>query len=199
MTSWRRALLVAAVAAAAAACNRPSSEGRVEGGPPLVELRDTRGQRRLAVWKTGGGFRWVDSLEGSGQLQAEAGGRLRGHDPRRGLVEATGAGGGTIQVRYPDGTALRLSREGDLLRLGDAAGIPIARVRSEKEEAVLRDAGGVVALRARRAGGRIVVTDREGATVAFVVGNAPLEQAAFAALSSLSAVERVLLLGLPGP
>jgi hypothetical protein len=182
--------------ALAAACNR--TESGVEGRPPLVELRDARGQRRLALWKTGDGLRYHDVLEGSGQLQVEAGGRVHGHDPRRGPVERSAAAPGAVQLRYRDGTGLRLSREGDLLRLGDAAGIPLARLRVAGEEAVLHDAGGVVALRARRAGGRIVVTDREGAAVAFVVGQASLEQAALAALSSLSAVERAFVLGLPG-
>jgi hypothetical protein len=195
MRSRRALLLAPPLWALAAACNR--TESAIEGRPPLVELRDARGQRRLALWKTGDGLRFHDVLEGSGQLQVEAGGRLRGHDPRRGPLESSAAPG-AVQIRYRDGTGLRLSREGDLLRLGDAAGIPIARLRIAGEEAVLHDAGGVVALRARRAGGRIVVTDREGAAVAFLVGQASLEQAALAALSSLSAVERAFVLGLPG-
>jgi hypothetical protein len=194
MTSGRRALLLAALAIPGAACNRlPGGEGA-----PLVELRDPRGQRVFALWKTGEGLRWNDSREGGGLLRATAAGGFRGDDPRRGPVEASTAGGG-LQIRYADGKALRLTREGDLLRLGDAAGIPIARARVEAEEAVLRDAGGIVILRARRAGGRIVVTEREGAIVVFLLGQTALAQAAFAALSSLSAVERALLLGLAEP
>jgi hypothetical protein len=183
--------------AAAAACNRP--EGGLAGQPPLVELRDARGQRQLAIWKTEEGFRWLDAREGGGGILAGPGGQLRAQDPQRGPVELSVRAPGTVQIARADGTALRLSREGDLLRLGDAAGIPLARARIDQDEALVHDAGGVVTMRVRRAGGRIVVMDRGGGALAFVVGQTTLEHAALAALSSLSAVERALLLVMRGP
>jgi hypothetical protein len=89
---------------------------------------------------------------------------------------------------------LRLTREPSGWRLGDGAGIPIARTHIVAEESLVHDAGGLVVLRARRSGGRIVVTDREGAAVGFVVGDAPPEIAALVWLPTLSAAERALLL-----
>ncbi len=197
MTAAVRAVLL--VAAAGAACNRVGGEEGLEARTPLVELRDETGQRRLAVWKVDDGFRWLDRQEGSGRIQVGPAERLLAHDPERGPVEVSPPGPGGRQLRRADGTALRLSREGTLLRLGDGAGIPLARARVEAEEALVHDAGGVVVLRARRAGGRIVVTDREGRAAAFVVGQASPEYAALAALPGMRAVERALLLVVRGP
>ena len=191
MRPRRFGLLLAAVVATS--CNRPSTLEEPRGAP-LVELRDSQGRRSLAVWKVADGFRWADAQEGPGHLSEGAGGRLSGHDPRHGPLEASLGEPGGLQLRRRDGSGLRLSREGLGLRLGDAAGIPIARARMEKEEAQVHDAGGIVVLRARQAGGRIVVTDRDGGAVAFVLGQATLDRAALASLSTLSAVERVLVL-----
>jgi hypothetical protein len=175
-----------------AGCNRPGSdEQRVR---PRIELRDERGQPRQVLYESGAGrFRWQDVREGSGQVLREGEGR-RAQDSSGIVLERVVAASAARELRRPDGTALRLHREGGFLRLGDGAGIPIARARIEKDEALVRDAGGQVLLRARRAGGRIVVTDREGAAVGFVVGEAPSEVAALVWLPSLSAAERALLL-----
>jgi hypothetical protein len=193
MIARRRALLLATVALALA-CNRVT--GQEGSDPPLIELRDARGERRLTLWKTTQGFRWHDAREGSGRIQAEPGGRLQAQDSPAGPVGLGPDPGGAVQLRRLDGGLLRLSRDGALLRVGDGAGIPLARVRLENEEALVHDAGGVVILRARREGGRIVVTDREGGAVAFVVGQTTPERAALVSLSSLSALERALLLAM---
>jgi hypothetical protein len=194
MIARRRDLLLATVAVALA-CNRVT--GQAESDAPLVELRDRQGERRLSLWKTPQGFRWQDTSEGSGRIRIEPGGGLQAQDSPGGAVGLGPDPSGSLQLRRLDGGLLRLSRDGGLLRVGDGAGIPVARVRVEKDEALVHDAGGVVILRARPEGGRIVVTDREGGAVAFVVGQTTPERAALVSLSSLSALERALLLAMP--
>jgi hypothetical protein len=175
------------------ACNRVASEQ--DTSRRRLELHDARGQSRQIVHESGeGGFRWQDRREGSGRVLPEPDGRRRAQDQGGSVVETPGPTPGTLDLRRADGSLLRVSREKESVRLGDGAGIPIARARLEKEEALVRDAGGQVILRARRAGGRIVVTDREGAAVGFVVGDAAPEAAALVWLPALTAAERVLLL-----
>lgn len=95
----------------------------------------------------------------------------------------TGAG------RTPGGT-LRLERREGGLRLGDAAGVPRARLRTTGEESAVHDAGGLLIAVARLAGGRVVVSNRDGKTIGFVTGAASVENAALAFVPGLGADER---------
>lgn len=182
---------------AISACNRVGRDG--DAAETHLELRDAQGELRLAVYRTGEGFRWQDRADGSEGRLTGSGTNLRGLDPRRGMLEASAAGPGEVMVRGPEGVRLKLRRDEGGLRLGDGAEIPLCRVRLEGEQAVVRDAGGTVQAFARPGGGRIVLTDRAGRTTGFVLGDLPLERAALAAVSPLSAGERVMLLLGPSP
>jgi hypothetical protein len=114
--------------------------------------------------------------------------------------------GGALELRKAAGVVLRWARDpnapagAEVWRLGDGAGIPLYRVRRQAGEGSVHDAGGMVILRARVAGGRIVVSDRDGRRLALVVTELPPEKAVLAALSSLTARDRALLLAaLEGP
>jgi hypothetical protein len=177
----------------ALACNRLGREA-AETVEPRIELRDGQGELRLAVYATGDGFRWIDRVDRAEARLVASGGALRGLDPQRGPLELLPAPDEGFDVRGPTGMLLKLRRIDGFLRLGDGAGIPLARVASTDEEAVVRDAGGTVIARARRGGGRISLVDREGATIGFVLGDVSLERAALVVLPTLSAGERALLL-----
>ncbi len=184
--------LFVVVAALAPACNHVSGDDVAT--PARIELRDVRGQPRQSLYPTADdGFRWLDAREGTGRILRQPGGR-RAQDGAGTVLESAGVAAGSLELRRPDGKSLRLSREPTGFRLGDGAGIPIARTRIDAAETLVHDAGGLVVLRARREGGRIVVTDREGAAVGFVVGDALPEIAALVWLPALGAAERALLL-----
>jgi hypothetical protein len=174
------------------ACNRAGREGE-EHRASVVELRNAQGALELAIQRTSDGFRWVDAKEGEGRMVA-SGGVLRGVDGKRGPFETQTGSAGALDVRGPGGFLLRLKEVDGLLRLGDGNGIPLARVSSQPDEASAYDAGGMMVARARRAGGRIAIANRDGATTAFVVGEVPLERAALAVLPALTASERAVLL-----
>jgi hypothetical protein len=174
------------------ACNRARREGEDQRAS-LVELRNAQGVLELAIQRTSDGFRWVDAKEGEGRMVA-SGGLLRGVDTKRGPFETQPGAEGALDVRGPAGVQLTLKQVDGLLRLGDGNGIPLARVRSQPDEATAYDAGGMLVARARRAGGRIAIANRDGATTAFVVGDVPLVRAALAVLPALTASERAVLL-----
>jgi hypothetical protein len=124
---------------------------------------------------------------------------FRGEDPVRGPLEARRLDGGGVEIRGREGMLLRLTRDGSAWRLGDAAGIPLARVRLDEKagEGVGHDAGGTVIVRVKAGGGRLVVSDRDGSTLALITGKLDqlsLARAALASLPSLGAAERALLL-----
>jgi hypothetical protein len=126
------------------------------------------------------------------------GARFRTEDPQRGTLEAWRLQGGGVEIRGRQGLVLRLSREGDHLRLGDGAGIPRGRFRRDGEELVGHDAGGAVVLRLKAGGGRLVASDRDGTTLGFILpagatDGPPAERLALAAFPGLSAAERALL------
>jgi hypothetical protein len=188
----KRALPLALAVLAGAACNRVEREGGA--GPRAdVELRDAQGGVRLGLYRTREGYRWQDAQQGEGRFAA-AEGAWSGHDAQRGPLTVRAPSPGALEVRGSGGVLLDLRRVDGLLRLGDGAGIPIARVRDDRGEALAHDAGGMLVARARKSGGRIVIADRDGATLGFIVGEVPLERAALASLPTLSAGERAALL-----
>ena len=164
----------------------------------LMELRNAQGQATFTLETGRGGLSLPGSGRRAGAGEATAGG-FRGDDPARGSVEARRLEGGGVEIRGRQGMLLRLTREGASWRLGDAAGIPLARVRLDgaRDEAVGHDPGGMVIIRVKAGGGRLVVSDRDGGTRALITGKLDqlsLTKAALAALPSLGGVERALLL-----
>jgi hypothetical protein len=184
---------------ALAACNRSGAE---DGRPPIIEVRDAAGDLRLAVFRGAGGpasYRWVEVREGEGRL-AGAAAELRGPDPRHGTLAMVTRPDGSLELQGARGRLLDLRRVDGWLRLGDASGIPLARQGpASGEEALVHGPGGQVLVRARRAGGRIVVSDGGGAITAFVTGEVALDRAALALVPALTAGERVVLLLRAGP
>jgi hypothetical protein len=183
----------------ALACNRTPGAHPPDEGQLLLELRDPQGQPTFSLQRTATGFRYLDSESGAGQITAAPGGRFRTDDPRRGPLEAWRLEGGGVEIRGREGMVMRLTREGASWRLGDAAGIPLARVRLDgaSGEAVGHDPGGLVVVRVKAGGGRLVVSDRDGNLRGLFTGQLDqlsLTRAALAALPALGGVERALLL-----
>jgi hypothetical protein len=171
-----RRLATVAVLASALACT-----GRPPPAEPLVALHDASGAMTLALAREGAGHRYWD-------LRARRDAAVTPLEP------LAGRPGG---VRWPSGAGLVLERVDGALRVGDARGVPRARVVRDGEAFVLGDAGGVPLARAARAGGRVTITDRDGRALGFVSGaGAPglLERAALSALPELSPAERAAVL-----
>ncbi len=200
--TWLSAALALTLALA---CNRVAPAPEDEQAQTLLELRDAQGQPRFTLQRLGDGFRYLEAGGSPGRVLATADG-FRGEDPARGPVEARPLPGGGVEIRGRQGMLLRLTREGSpgspassSWRLGDAAGIPLARVRLDEKagEGVGHDPGGMVIIRVKAGGGRLVVSDRDGSTKALITGQIDqlsLTKAALAALPALGAVERALLL-----
>jgi hypothetical protein len=180
------------------ACNRVAPAGSEDEPQTLMELRDAQGQPTFTLQRVGEGYRYLQSGGGPGRVTATATG-FRGEDPVRGALEARRLDGGGVEIRGREGMLLRLTRDGASWRLGDAAGIPLARVRLDEQagEGVGHDAGGMVIVRVKAGGGRLVVSDRDGSTRALITGKLDqlsLARAALASLPALGAAERALLL-----
>lgn len=180
------------------ACNRVAPAGGEDEPQTLIELRDAQGQPTFTLQRVGEGFRYLQAGGSPGRVTATAAG-FRGEDPVRGPLEARRIDGGGVEIRGREGMLLRLTRDGPSWRLGDAAGIPLARVRLDEKggEGVGHDAGGMVIVRVKAGGGRLVVSDRDGSTLALITGKLDqlsLAQAALASLPGLGAAERALLL-----
>jgi hypothetical protein len=191
----RRALLALPLALA---CNRVPPGPEPEKPQTLMELRNPQGQPTFTLERVGTDFRYLEAGGTPGRVMPTAAG-FRSDDPARGSVEARRLEGGGVEIRGRQGMLLRLTREGSSWRLGDAAGIPLARVRLDgaRDEAVGHDPGGMVIIRVKAGGGRLVVSDRDGGTRALITGKLDqlsLTKAALAALPSLGGVERALLL-----
>ena len=180
------------------ACNRVRPAGGEDDPQTLIELRDSQGQPTFTLQRVSAGFRYLQAGGSPGRVTATAAG-FRGEDPARGPLDARRLDGGGVEIRERDRLVLRLTREGTSWRLGDAAGIPLARVRLDERagEGVGHDAGGMVIIRVKAGGGRLVVSDRDGGTRALITGKLDqlsLARAALAALPALGAAERALLL-----
>jgi len=182
----------------ALACNRVPAGPEPEKPQRLLELRDAQGQPTFTLERVGEGFRYVEPGGSAGRIIPTAGG-FRGDDPARGPLDARRLDGGGVEIRGRQGMLLRLTREGPSWRLGDGAGIPLARVRLDERagEALGHDPGGMVIIRVKAGGGRLVVSGRDGGTRALITGKLDqlsLTKAALGALPSLGSAERALLL-----
>jgi hypothetical protein len=201
MNRWpagRRLACLGLALGLALACNRVPAASEQDKPQTLVELRDAQGQPTFTLERVGESFRYVEPDGGSGRVIPTAGG-FRGEDAARGPLQARRLEGGGVEIRGREGMLLRLTREGGSWRLGDGAGIPLARVRLDERagEAVGHDPGGMVIIRVKAGGGRLVVSDRDGGTRALITGKLDqlsLTKAALGALPSLGGAERALLL-----
>ncbi len=184
------------VAAVSAGCTRRGGEAGTSGAP-VVEIRDADGQPTLSVRRIDGGLRWLD-LAGhtQGDLFAKDGRIVTTRGGQEGeALTADKEAVDALAIRRPGGHRLLLARVGGALRLGDGAGIPVARIRAEGDNgAVAYDAGGLIVASARSAGGRIVLSDSAGHTTGFVTGSASVERAALIMLGMLLPAERAILL-----
>jgi hypothetical protein len=198
MTGGGPGRLLALLALLALACNRapPAKEEKVE---TLLELRDAQGQPTFTLQRLGdGGFRYLE-VGGRPVRVLEAPDGFRAGDPGRGVVRAQRLDGGGLAIFDSDKLMVKLTRDGPSWRLGDAAGVPLYRVRLDDKlgEGVGHDAGGMVIVRVKASGGRLVVSDRDGSTRALITGKldqVSLVRATLASLPSLGAAERALLL-----
>lgn len=162
-----------------AACARASQPPE-----PVAELHDGAGVTTFALLRSDEGLKWRDtrtSVEGRPSEVAVA---------QSGALELL-AERGRVSLRRVDG----------VLRVGDERGVPLGRVRTEGEAALLFDAGGTLLVRAQRAGGRVAVSSREGALVGFVTGSldpaTALERAVLCYLPGLGPAEKAALVGAP--
>ncbi|MCG5051872.1 MAG: hypothetical protein KA712_02835 [Myxococcales bacterium] len=169
----------------------------------LAEVRGPDGQLRLQVARRGedhGDERlaWYADAETAGSVQRLAGGA--------GTASLEGA---RVSLRRSETRALVMTEDGrvkftlerrdDHLRVGDADGFPQGRIRRDGASATLHGPGGDLKAAAHVEGERVVVTDRAGTALGYVVGVPGPEEALVAFLPGLRPIEQALLLATPLP
>ena len=102
-----------------------------------------------------------------------------------------------LRIEVASKTRLRFSRVDGRLRVADGEGFPIARLRIDGRQSLLHDAAGILRTQSRDEGGRVVVTDRDGKALGFVIGLDDPSRAPLLFVPGLSEGERALLLA-PG-
>lgn len=169
----------------------------------LVEWRGSNGQLLLQLGHSGDNFGderlgWYAGPEHGGTLQ-----RLPGQAGSASVDNAhltvRRAHNGDLALTSNAQLRLAVDRRGDVLRVGNGEGFPVARVRTEGAVARMHGPGGELQASATHEGGRIVVVDRENKPLGFFTGALVPEQALLVFLPGLSQVEQALLLVTPVP
>jgi hypothetical protein len=180
--------------------------------PAEAEVRDGLGAPELALRHPPAGApaeRWdvCDAAGSSQALYTESAGRTSvallnpAGDPRSRAAAGEGGGEATLTLAEwvvrrdagPPPGPLRLHDEGGLLRVLDAAGVPLGQLGRDGDKGVAYDAAGVPRATVERVDGRCAVRARDGAVVRYVFGVQDPRAAAALALDALPVPERLLL------
>lgn len=181
--------LILAGALAAAACKPPSPCGADR--PVALEVRDGAGALRLSTRRPAADSPEVAAVcDGAGAqigaISESAAPRLVtmvGHGAQLAQVSARAGGDPVLSVGQK--ASYTLHAQGELERLLDARGVPVAQLAREGEKTLVLDPGGTPMAQVELVAGRHVVAGRDGATRGYVVGTSDARAAAAFAIAAL--------------
>ncbi len=185
----------------AMACLRREDGGQSRS-QELLEIRDATGTVTFTMRRQADGYAFTDAEGHEGQIVADPGGGLHARDAAGRPLAVVPAPGGYavgLDLTREGKPHLRLRLDKGQWRLIDASAIPRGRVSITAEGAVAHDPAGILRARVYPGGGRLVVSDRNGAVLGYASASASPVRVALVRTAELDPTERALLLAAPKP